>query len=153
MRYLLFTIAFLFSLYILAQKKSDSLAIVQLLREDYSTLMTYDVNKHMKHCTDDYLLIENGEIWNIGKEAEWYKKNAIKNANIIFDRKDYFNFKLLKISGNTAYTVFELISEITKNGSLTTKRYSESVVFRKVQGKWKIALIHSTPVINPVATN
>ena len=142
MRYRFLTIAFLLTLNVFAQNKSDSAAVVQLLIEDYGTMMTFDLKKHMGHCTDDYLLIENGEIWNMEKEADWYKNDA----NKVSDRKDYFDFKLIRILGNTAYTVYDLKSDITKNGALTTKRWSESAVFRKVNGQWKIALIHSTPV-------
>ncbi len=143
MRYIFFTIAFLLSLNVFAQNYSDSVAIVHLLKADYGTMMTHDLKKHMEHCTDDYLLIENGEIWNMEKEADWYKKNA----NRIYDRKDYFDFKFLKILGSTAYIVYDLKSDITENGTLTSKRWTESAVFRKVNGQWKIALIHSTPVI------
>jgi ketosteroid isomerase-like protein len=76
------------------------------------------------------------------KEADNYKKNV----NRVLDRKDYFDFNFIRILGNTAYTVYNLKSDITENGKLTTKQWNESVIFRKVQGKWKIALIHSTPI-------
>ncbi len=142
MKYRFLTIAFLFSLHVLAQNNSDSAAIVQLLKADYGTMMTHDLKKHMEHCTDDYLLIENGELWNMDKEADWYKKDV----NRIYIRKDYFDFKLISILGTTAYTVYELKSEFEENGVLTSKHWSESAVFRKVNDQWKIALIHSTPI-------
>ena len=61
-------------------------------------------------------------------------------------RKDYFDFNFVRIFGNTAYTVYNLKSDITEDGKLITKHWNESVIFRKVKGKWKIALIHSTPI-------
>jgi len=105
-------------------------------------MVTHDINKHRGYCTDNYLLIENGEIWNMEMEAEGYKKDAHR----IIDRKDYFNFKFIRIFENTAYAVYNLNSDIIENGNLTIKNWNESVIFRKIAGKWKIELIHSTPI-------
>ena len=62
---------------VFSQQKNDSSKIVQLLKEDYKTLASWDIEKHKDFCTDDYILIENGEIWNMEKEADNYKKTAI----------------------------------------------------------------------------
>lgn len=142
MRCTFLTIVLLLSLNLFAQVKTDSTAIIQLLKADYGTMMAHDLNKHIENCTNDYLLIEHGEIWNMEKEAEWYKKDASK----VYDRKDYFDVKLMSVSGNTAYAVYCLRSDITENGVLNTKYWNESAVFRKLNGQWKIALIHSTPI-------
>ena len=142
MKYVLLIIIIFLSCTVFAQNNNDSSAIIQLLKDDYHTMMTHDLEKHKSNCTDDYLLIENGEIWNMEKESEWYKKDASK----VYDRKDYFSFRLVNISGNTAYAVYHLQSDFTEKGKLTTKRWNESAVFKKVYDQWKIALIHSTPI-------
>lgn len=142
MKYKLLIFTFLISIHVFSQKRNDSANIVQLLKEDYKTMVNWDIDKHKGYCTDDYILIEDGEIWNMEKEADNYKKNV----NRVLDRKDYFDFHFIRILGNTAYTVYNLRSDITENGKLTTKHWNESVIFRKAGGKWKIALIHSTPI-------
>ena len=76
------------------------------------------------------------------EESKWYKDVTNKAS----DRKDNFDFKHIRIEGNTAYAVYNLKSYITKKGKLTQKNWNESAVFRKLNGEWKIALIHSTPV-------
>lgn len=96
----------------------------------------------MSNCTQDYFLIEDGEIWNIEEESKWYKDDANKAT----DRKDKFDFKYIRIDGDLAYTVYNLRSDITKEGKIIQKNWNESTIFRKVNGEWKIALIHSTPV-------
>jgi ketosteroid isomerase-like protein len=123
-----------------AQAKNDSMEIIQLLKEDYKTMVSFDIKKHMAFCTDDYLLIENGEIWNMEKETEYYKQNAQR----VIERKDNFDFKYINVLANTAYAVYNLKSEIRENGKLTQKNWNESAIFRKIDGRWKIALIHST---------
>jgi len=142
MKYRLLILTLFLSITILAQEKKDSLEIVQLLKEDYHTMQTHDINKHKGYCTDNYLLIENGEIWNMDNEADGYKKDAHR----VFDRKDYFDFKYIRIFENIAYAVYNLKSDIVENGNLTQKNWNESVIFRKIEGEWKIELIHSTPI-------
>jgi len=107
-------------------------------------MVTHDINKHKRYCTGDYLLIENGEIWNMEMEAADYQKKA----NRIISRNDYFDFKYVKIVDNTAYAVYSLKSEITEKEKLTIRHWNESTIFRKVDGSWKIALIHSTPIVS-----
>jgi hypothetical protein len=142
MKHLLLALICAFAQTALSQAQRDSLEIVQVLKDDYRTMINWDINKHKSLCTDDYILIEDGEIWNMEKEAEHYRKSASR----ILDRKDYFDFLFVRILGNTAYTVYNLKSDISEAGTLIIKRWTESVVFRKTQGKWKIALIHSTPI-------
>lgn len=142
MKYVLLIVIFSISLNAFTQTNNDSVAIIQLLKDDYHTMMTHDLEKHKRNCTDDYLLIENGEIWDMERESEWYKKDAIK----VYNRKDYFTFRLVNISDNTAYAVYHLQSDFTENGNLTTKHWNESAIFKKVNDQWKIALIHSTPI-------
>ena len=142
MKYLLTAFICAFAQTALCQAQRDSMEIVQVLKDDYKTMINWDINKHKSLCTDDYILIEDGEIWTMEKEAEHYRKSA----NRILDRQDYFDFMFVRVIGTTAYTVYNLKSDITEAGKLITRRWNESVVFRKIQGKWKIALIHSTPV-------
>ena len=125
-----------------AQPKGDSIAIVQLLKDDYKTLEKFDANKHIAHCTKDYMLIEDGEVWTLQRELEYFKSNA----NRLLTRKDQFSIYKFSVSGNTAYLVYHLKSDINEKGKVTTKNWTESAVFRKDSKGWKIALIHSTTV-------
>ena len=125
-----------------SQKTNDSSAIVRLLVDDYKTMGNWDIKSHIENCTDNYLLVENGEIWDIKKESEYY----IKNATRVIDRKDYFDIKYVRVYGTYAYAVYNLRSDIVENGNLKVKTWLESAIFRKIKGKWKIELINSTPV-------
>lgn len=125
-----------------AFSQHDTTRIIQLLKGDYGTMPGLDLNKHKSNCTEDYLLIEAGEIWNMEREAQWYGDPSSK----VESRKDHFEFKHIRIDGDVAYAVYTLRSEIIKEGKLTQKNWAESAVFRKVNGEWKIALVHSTPI-------
>ena len=125
-----------------AQYKTDSVAIVNLLKDDYKTMGTWNIEQHIKNCTTNYLLIEEGEVWDMQKESKYYKTNSHRKIN----RKDYFDIKHVRIYGNTAYAVYSLKSDISENGQLTIRNWKESAIFRKLNGRWLIELIHSTPV-------
>lgn len=135
-----FTLLLLFQYHFVKAQKSDSAAIIQLLKEDYATMQDWNVSKHISNCTSDYLLIENGEIWDLQKEVASYKANASRNIQ----KTDSFNIIKVKLAGNMAYDVHHLQSVIVENNHSVTKDWNESVVFRKEAGRWKIALIHSS---------
>jgi hypothetical protein len=142
MKFRLLVLTLFLSTTILSQEKKDSLEIIQLLKEDYHTLQTHDIEKHRELCTDNYLLSEDGEILRMDDEAAFYKKDAHK----VFERKDYFDFKYIGIFENTAYAVYRLKADFFKNGNSMQKNWTESVIFKKIEGVWKIELIHSTPI-------
>ena len=123
-------------------QKKDSIAIVKLIIDDYKTMGTWDLKRHIENTSEDYLLIEKGEILNLKMESDYYKANAHR----IIDRKDYFDIKYVRINGNNAYAVYNLKSNILEKGILKTYTWIESVFFKKVKGRWKIGLIHSTSI-------
>jgi predicted enzyme related to lactoylglutathione lyase len=144
---LIFLLLYSFSSF--AQYKSDSTEIVNLLASDYATMATWNAYEHAQNCTADYLLIENGEIWDLPKELEYYHSKASSKTT----RKDKFLFRNVKVYGNMGYAVYDLHSDIIENGTLKSYHWYESVMFRKLNNRWKIALIHSTPVnANPAQT-
>jgi predicted enzyme related to lactoylglutathione lyase len=104
-------------------------------------MATWNADEHAQNCTADYLLIENGEVWDLPKELEYYHlKSGTKTT-----RKDKFQFRNVKVYGNIGYAVYDLQSDIIENGILKNYHWNESVMFRKLNNQWKIALIHSTP--------
>jgi predicted enzyme related to lactoylglutathione lyase len=118
--------------------------MVNLLVSDYATMGTWNADEHAQNCTSDYLLIENGEIWDLPKELEYYHtKSGTKTV-----RKDKFTFKRVKTEANTGYAVYDLQTDIIENGVFKTYHWNESVIFRRLNRQWKIALIHSTPIIH-----
>jgi hypothetical protein len=133
-------IALLNSSALYSQSKTDSVAIVKLLRNDYLALGNSDIEAHYKNCSNDYLLIENGEIWNLEKEVEYMKTNIGSKTT----RTDQLDFMTVKVSRRFGYVVYDLRTEITINGKTNNYHSIESAVLNKHSGGWKIKLIHST---------
>lgn len=124
----------------IAFSQNDTTKIIQLIKDDYKTMLNMDISKHISNCTHDYLLIEDGDILDMDKESKWYRDEK----NRVTDRKDNFSFYYIRIDGNVAYAVYNLKSDIIKEGKIKQRNWNESVVLRKVDSVWKIALIHST---------
>lgn len=139
----LLTLLFVSVVNSVSAQQNDSTLIVQLLKDDYATMGTMDIPAHIRNVTGDYRLIEHGEIWNIETELDSiYRKNS--KQSII--RTDVFTVKTVRVSGDIAYAVWHLHSEFRENGKLTGERFwNESGAFRREEGRWKIALIHSSP--------
>lgn len=125
-----------------SQEKTDSSVIITLLVNDYKTLGNWDIKSHTENCTENYLLLENAEVWDLKKETAHFRKNV----NRVIDRKDFFDIKYVRVYGEFAYAVYYLRSDITENGNLKVNTWLESTIFRKINGQWKIELINSTPI-------
>ena len=78
-------------------------------------------------------------------ENGWWSR-FIKKTLKVFERTDYLDFKYIGIFENTAYAVYRLKADFADTGNSTEKNWTESVIFKKIKGKWKIERIHSPPV-------
>lgn len=116
--------------------------IKSLLMTNYQTLVTWDFEEHSKYITENYLLVEDGQIWTWEDEKSYYQENAGRKIT----RKDTFEFKQIDSAEEVAVAVYKLTSDFTENGVTSRKIWLESAVLRKVEGNWKIHLIHSTEI-------
>ena len=133
---LIFSIPFSLS----AQTSSDSTKIVQLLIKDYKTLAHWDIESHLNNCTDDYYLIENGQLWTSEDEQAYFEANHHR----LIRRRDRFKITYSSINGNSAYLIYELTTSFSENGKYETRHWIEDAHFKKINGEWKISLIHSS---------
>lgn len=116
----------------------------QLVRDCYSEYFVIrDKKKYRELLTDDYLLLENGEL--IDADADIA---AMPAAGSDLKRSDNFDFRSVKINERIAYAVYFLKSQIddSKNGNRELK-WLESAIMRRSGGGWKIALLHSTRIV------
>ena len=100
---------------IVSAQQNDSTLIVQLLKDDYASIGTMDTSAHLRNVTNDYFLIEGGQIWDIETELDsLYRRPS--NRSII--RSDYFTIKTVKVSGDMAYAIWNLRTEFKEKGKL-----------------------------------
>jgi ketosteroid isomerase-like protein len=123
-------------------------AIKQVISDYYQTFFrTLDKQKYRSLLTHDYLLLENGEIFDA--EADIATMPAPDSG---YTRSDAFDFRVIRVDGDTAYAVYFLRSDLTdrKEGP-SHREWLESAILRREAGAWQIALLHSTKIAKPVA--
>jgi pimeloyl-ACP methyl ester carboxylesterase len=95
-----------------------------------------------EHTTKDFVLLEAGMIWN--NDTLINRIRPLKNTN--FERKNSFTFLSTKQQGNVAWVSYWNQATINRNGKSSTLKWLESVVLVREMGRWKIQLMHSTPM-------
>lgn len=127
-----------------AESNADSAAIRQVIVDAYhAAFVAQDPASYRALLTDDYLLLEHGELLDIAGDLA-----LIPKPDAGYRRTDKFEFHQVRVEGDAAWAVYTLRSDMTdkKNGP-RHRDYLESAVLRRVSGQWRIALLHSTKIL------
>lgn len=128
-----------------AQASDDAAAVQQAIKDNYAAYSGFDAQKYRATTTDDFVLLENGELFDREGDVA-----SMPKPDIGFRRKDYFDFIAVKVEGDFAYAVYTLRAEIYDNlKGARNREWLESAVLRRVDDRWKMALLHSTRVSHP----
>ncbi|MGI8704751.1 MAG: nuclear transport factor 2 family protein [Sphingomicrobium sp.] len=129
-----------------SSKEADAEAIIRMLIQWYRAFGNprTDRDYYRSFLTDDYLLLENGELLDLAGDMALLESLAPDHV-----RTDRFDFRYIRVDGDDAYAVYFLESDMndSKNGP-RRRRWLESAFLRRVNGRWRAALLHSTR-INP----
>ena len=125
--------------------RADEHAAVKKLIERYYSVYYRERNKngYLQLLTDDYLLLENGEV--LTREQDVALMPVPGDTST---RTDAFDFISVAISGNGAYAIYYLTADISDDKGATQKRWLESVVAKRASQRapWQVALLHSTRI-------
>lgn len=126
---------------------ADGEAVIKRIVQDSIDVfyMKMDQKKYRSMLTDDYRLLENGEIFDANGDIAFMPKPEDN-----YRRTDTFDFRSVKIQGDFAYTVYFLKSDITDNKKgHRAVDFLESTILRRNGNNWRIALLHSTRLVKP----
>lgn len=119
----------------------SQLEVQETISNLFESLSNRDAVGLMKYCADDIVLIEYGSIWN----ADTLIQKAITfNTAPDFKRTNNLEFISTDVKGKVAWAMYNLHSEITRNHTLTTLHWVETVFAVKEGKAWKIKVLHST---------
>ena len=124
----------------------DAASVKQFIIDWYLTYyVKLDKEKYRATLTADYLLLENGEIFDAAGDIA-----LIPTPDDEYKRTDVFDFRSVKIQGDLAYAVYFLKSDINdkKNGSRHVE-FLESAILRRSGKSWQVSLLHSTRLVKP----
>jgi hypothetical protein len=139
MKKMFFLLSFLFfTSALFAQKEKEK--IEEAIVIFFDGLTDVDVPKLKHITTDGFLLLEQGEVWNM--DTMVHKLTLYKNPN----RKRINKFEFIKTEqkDNIAWVSYFNTAEITVADKKQTIRWLESAVLLKQDKMWKVKLLHST---------
>jgi ketosteroid isomerase-like protein len=124
-----------------AASADDAAAIQQLIIDDYHTYyVLQDMSRYRPLLADDYLLLENGELFDLAADLAFMPKPEDN-----YRRTDRFEFHQTRVVGDAGWVVYTLRSDVTdRQEGHRQRNYLESAVMRRTGGRWLVALLHST---------
>lgn len=117
-------------------------AVQHVVREVFEALAALDAEKVKSLCTADMMILESGQVWNFDSLVLRINTRKAKAAD--FKRVNQLDFIETKMEGDAAWVSYFNKASISFGGKTTHVRWLETVVLRKEQEVWKIALLHST---------
>jgi ketosteroid isomerase-like protein len=124
----------------------DEEAVKQAVKNYYYLyFVKMDIDAYRSILTEDYLILENGELLDTEGDIA-----LMPEPDSGYERTDTFDFRLIKIDGDIAYTVYFLKADITEEANGTIhKEWLESTILHRSDEGWLIALLHSTRITKP----
>ena len=119
----------------------DAAAVKQMLVDWYAAYSTTDEVRYKAFMVEEYSLLENGTIMGLEDDLK-----AMRERPPGYRRKDAFDFKSVRLHGDLAYATYFLESEIVDDAKIGRRKWLESAVLRRVDGRWRCALLHSTRI-------
>lgn len=121
------------------QKKDDPEVLKKILTEYFDGIKTQNLDKLNSLTTSDFILFEDGRIWNNDSLIRLNPK--IKSIK----RNWTFNFVKADIDNESGDIIYYNHGDFVINDSIQRKRdWLESATFKKINGSWKLKFLHST---------
>lgn len=131
----------------LAATPAEEAEVKQRLVDWYRAFAGTDRAHYRTFMTDDYLLLENGELLDLAGDQA-----MMATLPADYQRTDTFDFRYVRIDRDHAYLAYFLRSEMNDSQQgQRSRQWLESAVFRRTFGEWRCALLHSTRINPPTA--
>lgn len=102
----------------------------------------YDETAVTKYQTEDFLLLEHGEVWNNDTIINWCKKAKLRNQGT--QRVNSFKRIDARRNGDKLWLAYHNYGSFKQDTITFERAWLESVVAVKKDSVWKLELMHST---------
>ncbi len=138
------TLLFLFTVAIIIccqqpQKSDDPEVLKKILTDYFAGIKNKDVAKMNSVTTPDFILFEDGKVWN--------NDSLINFLNTFKSFQGNWTFKYMKVSIDalSGNMIYQNHGDFVMNDTTKVQLdWIESATFRKVDGSWKMNFLHST---------
>ncbi|WP_367390682.1 DUF4440 domain-containing protein [Lewinella sp. LCG006] len=129
---------------------SPEQAIQQLVIDAFDQVWSaLDTNSLARLHTDDFLLLEHGEVWTNDSIINYQRRAMTGMLEQGYQRTNRMEFLTTEGSGNLAWTTYHNYGTWTVGQDTTGQaHWLESAVAVKTAEGWKLKMLHSTRVGN-----
>jgi len=113
--------------------------IDKVFQSYFDAISKYDYQAMRQACTSDYVLFEDGTVWTVEDHINFLKPYEGK-ARITYSFMDVKK----SLEGSVAWRTHRNVADATIEGQPVHFEWLESVIFKRQNGDWKMAFLHST---------
>lgn len=126
------------------QKEADILSLKKLVEDSFQDIFTeFKSEKIADYYTDDFLLIENGEIWNTDSVRNYLAKARLRTPKPT--RENKFDFFKMEIMDDVAWVSYHNYATFTtENSPPRMIHWMETVIAIRTEEGWRIKLLHNS---------
>ena len=124
----------------------DEVILKKMVLESFDDIWSdLDTATISKYYTDDFLLLEHGELWTVDTIVH-YVLGAKKRSPKV-ERKNRIEFIDFRIEGDRAWIAYHNYAQLFLEGELIRDlHWLESATAIRREGVWKFDMLHSTRV-------
>lgn len=126
--------------------KEEKEAIKPLIQGAFDDLWGgLDSNKILDYHTEDFFILEHGEVWDNTKIKDWMK--GMHARDIDYTRINKMDYISIEQYGNSITAAYNNHADFVRNDSiLFTGKWLESALAVKTEAGWKLKMMHSTRI-------
>lgn len=128
--------------------EAEEQKIMDLIKNSFQEILSENKKeKLLQYYTDDFLLLEDGEVWDLEKIKNMMEMAA--NMDRLPERINSFNFIELKIFEKMAWVAYHNKAIFELEGNVVGEmNWMESAVAILTKDGWKLQMLHSTLIEN-----
>ncbi len=129
------------------EKQADVDAVKNLISNSFQDIWSdLDETKILNHYTSDFMLLENGAVWNNNSIVNYMKERQVDKNEV--KRINKFEYIQTKHNKNSIWIAYNNYANWVKgNDTLREAHWLESAVAIKENNTWKLEQLHSTRVL------
>jgi hypothetical protein len=128
--------------------ETDKTRIKNLIIESFDEIWSKLDSKNIdKYYTKDFLLLENGEVWNNDSIANYLDNAILRKPNP--KRKNTIEIIEIKVANGMAWVAYQNYATFsTDNKIIRNAHWLESATAILTENGWKLEMLHSTRINN-----
>ncbi|MDI1323939.1 MAG: nuclear transport factor 2 family protein [Algoriphagus sp.] len=126
------------------QKEADILSLKKLVEDTFQDILTdFKSDKIGDYFTEDFILIENGEIWNNDSLRNYLEKGRLRTPKQIRENKfDFFNIEIKDDIAWVSY--YNTATFTTENSPQRIITWIETLIAVRTEEGWRMKLLHNS---------